>query len=649
MPSDRVNVADRLTAAAAGAAPRQQAVIGRLKRTERTLTFAQLESDATALAHGLVGLGVRPGTRLALLVPPSPEFVALVFALLRSGATTILIDPGMGKKHLVDCLAAAEPEGFVAISKAQAVRTVLKRRFPHAKLNVTVGRRWFWGGVTYKQLLEQGRALIKATGSAGGQHTGGRRPEESPPAEPVAYMPTTRADDPAAIIFTSGSTGPPKGVLYTHRMFDAQASEIQRAYDIQPGGTDLACFALFGLFNAAWGVTTVFPDIDFSRPASADPLELLAAANLHRVTQAFASPAIWDKLSRHCEASGIGIPSLRKVFSCGAPVRADVVARTLKHVVAPGAEIHTPYGATEALPVATIEAQEILRETAALTSKGAGVCVGRRFDSIDWRVIRITDDPIADIGAAGDLPAGEIGELVVRGPQVSPQYQTHPAPSPWMGGLGRGAEAGTSCTHASPSLRERYHLRSGDFRSPVLGAPVPLKGREPESFESANALAKITDGATMWHRMGDVGYLDDQNRFWYCGRKSHRVDSQGSSYFSVPLEEIFNAHPRVRRSALVGCGPASDATPYLIVELVADDPAQDAARADDKFVVELRTIRDAHALSNEAVRLLTLDPVLIHPKMPVDVRHNAKINREELAAWATRQLAEDRVGDDPAR
>jgi acyl-CoA synthetase (AMP-forming)/AMP-acid ligase II len=627
MPSDCVNVADRLTAAAASAAPRQQAVVARSKRTERTLSFAQLEADATALARGLIDLGVRPGTRLALLVPPSPEFVALVFALLRSGATTILIDPGMGKKHLVDCLAAAGPEGFIAISKAQAVRTVLKRRFPHAKLNVTVGRRWFWGGVTYEQLLEQGRVAWSrprdhVSTEAQHGHDGGQ-------SRPCHALPTTHADDPAAIIFTSGSTGPPKGVLYTHRMFDAQASEIQRAYGIQPGGTDLACFALFGLFNAAWGVTTVFPHMDFSRPASADPLELLTAANLHRVTQAFASPAIWDKLSRHCEASGIGIPSLRKVFSCGAPVRADVVARTLKHVVAPGAEIHTPYGATEALPVATIEAQEILRETAALTSKGAGVCVGRRFDSIDWRVIRITDDPIADIGAAGDLPAGEIGELVVRGPQVSPQYQTHPAPSPWRGGLGRGAEAGTSCTHPSLTL--------------------PLKGREPESFESANALAKITDGATMWHRMGDVGYLDDQNRFWYCGRKSHRVDSQGSSYFSVPLEEIFNAHPRVRRSALVGCGPASDATPYLIVELVADDPAQDAARADDKFVAELRAIRDAHALSNEAVRLLTLDPVLIHPKMPVDVRHNAKINREELAAWATRQLAEDRIGDDPAR
>ncbi|HYO26523.1 MAG TPA: fatty acid CoA ligase family protein [Lacipirellulaceae bacterium] len=626
MPSERVNVADRLTAAAASAGARQQAVVARSRRGERMISFAQLEADASALARGLMEIGVRPGTRLALLVPPSPEFVALVFALLRSGATTILIDPGMGRKHLVDCLAAAEPEGLIAISKAQALRTVMRRRFPRAKLNVTVGPRWFWGGVTYQQLLERGRAAWSrprdnAPSAPHHGHDGG-------PSRPCHALPATHGDDPAAIIFTSGSTGPPKGVLYTHRMFDAQASDIQRAYDIKPGGADLACFALFGLFNAAWGVTTVFPHMDFSRPASADPLELLAAADLHRVTQAFASPAIWDKLSRHCETTGVRIPSLRKVFSCGAPVPATTIHRTLQYVVAPGAEMHTPYGATEALPVATIEAKEILGETAAATSKGAGICVGRRFDGIEWRVIRITDHMIAKVGDAVELPRGEIGELIVRGPQVSPQYEAHPAPSPGRRGLGRGADAGAGSN--LPSLTLSLH-----------GGPDDSSG--------ANALAKIADGATTWHRMGDVGYLDAQNRFWYCGRKSHRVESRGSSCFSAPVEEIFNAHPRIRRSALVRCDRSGDATPLLVVELVAHDPHREASRADDQLVAELRTLRDAHALHNETLKLLDLDPVLIHPEMPVDVRHNAKINREALAAWAARRLAGDRVRNDPAR
>src|SRR5690606_18029243 len=118
-----------------------------------TCTFAELDADATALARGLVDLGVSRSDRLVLLVRPSIEFVKLVFAVLRSGATAVLIDPGMGRSHLVRCLADVEPVGFVAISAAQAMRRLLGRRFPQARINVTVGSRWFWKGPTYRQLL----------------------------------------------------------------------------------------------------------------------------------------------------------------------------------------------------------------------------------------------------------------------------------------------------------------------------------------------------------------------------------------------------------------------------------------------------------------------------------------------------------------
>ena len=278
--SPRVNVADCLREVAAQrpqgvaiACPGRGDVAGRNSYT--TCTFQELDQDATSLAHGFAALGVQPGMRMVLLVQPGVEFVKLVFALLRVGATTVLVDPGMGRRHLVNCLSSAEPEGFVAISPVQAVRTMLRHRFGRAERNVTVGRRWFWGGTTYSSLLELGRRS-------------------------QVHLPDTYADDPAAIIFTSGSTGPPKGVLYTHEMFLTQANDIQRHYGIQPGGADLACFALFGLFNSAMGVTTVFPKMDFSRPAAADPKKLLATAHDWQVTQAFASPAVWNKLSQYC-------------------------------------------------------------------------------------------------------------------------------------------------------------------------------------------------------------------------------------------------------------------------------------------------------------------------------------------------------------
>lgn len=559
----RCNVADRL-ALVTSMMPTACAVAAAIKRGYATCTFAELDADATALARGLVDLGVRPGMRLVLLVPPGVEFVKLVFALLRSGATAVLVDPGMGRRRLIDCLAGAAPDGFIAVPRAQAVRMLLRRRFPDARFNVTLGRRLFWRGPTYTQLLAPHPPVSRDPKSAQGS------------ASPVdaTTLPVTHPNDPAAIIFTSGSTGPPKGVLYTHRMFDTQAAEIQRAYDIQPGGVDLACFAFFGLFNSAWGVTTVFPDMNFSRPASADPQKLLAAANDWKVTQAFASPAVWDKLSRHCEQSGDSIPTLRKVFSCGAPVSPAILRRTLDHVASEGAQMYTPYGATEALPVSTIEAAEVLGETEEATRQGAGICVGRKFDSIEWRVIQITDGPIANINDAAELPAGEIGELIVRGPQVSKSYL---------------------------------------------------------DSETANAAAKITDGTSTWHRLGDVGYFDDQHRFWYCGRKSHRVETAAGPLYTECVEAIFNQHPAVRRSALVGMPCAGLQMPVMVVELNLE--ADKSPSAWTRTAAELRDLAAQHEHTRSIVCFLNFRAAL-----PVDVRHNAKINREALAAWAAKQL-----------
>jgi len=569
-PSLRLNVADRLSAAAraipstiAVASPRHSSPGYRTSRQGdsgalyASITFDELDANATRLARGLAAWGVPPGTRLALLVRPGIEFVTLVFALLRAGMVIVLVDPGLGRRTLVRCLEEAKPEGFVAIGLAQAARALLRHKFRQARWNVTVGRRWFWGGVTLQQLRTRGDLL------------------PAPRRVPSEWLPAMHADDPAAIIFTSGSTGPPKGVLYTHRMFDAQVAQIQSTYGIEPGAIDMACFPLFALFNSAMGVTTVLPDMDFSRPASADPQKLLAAANDWRVTQAFASPAVWRVLSEHCAKTGARIFSLRQVFSCGAPVPADVLRRTLD-CVADGAKMHTPYGATECLPVSTIEAAEVLNETARRTDEGAGVCVGRKFDSIDWRIIRITDEPIATVDDTEELPPGEIGELIVRAPQASPRYVTR-----------------MQCNADAKII----DVRGGS-------SPTPTEA---------------------WHRMGDVGYLDGQGRFWYCGRKSQRVETADTPLFTECAEAVFNAHPAVYRSALVGVGPRGRQLPALVVELRRNVSVENWQR-------ELLQ----RAQSYEHTR--SIHHFLAHPRLPVDVRHNAKINREQLAAWAAHRL-----------
>ncbi len=235
---------------------------------------------------------------------------------------------------------------------------------------MTVGPRWAWGGTTL--------AALRRT-------------------DPNRFQPPEiDARDDAAIIFTTGSTGPPKGVRYAHGNFAAQVQQLQQFYQIQPGEIDLPGFPLFALFNCAMGVTTVIPDMDPRRPAQVDPQRLVTAIDDWQVSQAFGSPAIWNVVGQFCEQQQIQLPSLRRVLSAGAPVPPHVLAR-MKRAIAPDGDVHTPYGATESLPVASISASEVLQTTAAQTARGAGTCVGRRFPNIQWRVIRIDEQPIADI------------------------------------------------------------------------------------------------------------------------------------------------------------------------------------------------------------------------------------------------------------
>ena len=551
--SGTVNIAGRL-AVMAGRMPEAVAVVEPLdydregKRRYRQMTFRQLSADSDRIACGLRKRGVVLGTRLALLVRPGVDFISLVFALYKVGATIILIDPGMGRKNLLSCLEAAEPEGFVAIPMVQAVRAVLRHRFPNAKKNVTVGRRWFWGGTTLEQLRQT--------------------PHEGP------ELAETKADDPAAIIFTTGSTGPPKGVEYSHGNFDAQVEQIRDFYEIREGEVDVPGFPLFGLFNCAMGVTAVIPDMDPTRPAQVDPKKIIEAVSDWKATQSFGSPAIWNRVGRYCEETGERLPTLRRVLSAGAPVPVHVIKR-VKACIHPDGDIHTPYGATESLPVASIAGSEILAETADKTDQGAGVCVGRRFSGIEWRIIRVVDGPVLTLGDAEVLPSGEIGELIVSGPVVTRRYVTR---------------------------------------------------------TDSNALGKIRDGERIWHRMGDVGYLDDQERFWFCGRMTHRVLTSTGPKYTVPCEAIINCHEDVYRSALVGVGEIGRQRPVLIVEPHAEKLPSDASSR-ERFLAGIREKAAASVLTAD------IDTFLIHPSFPVDIRHNAKIFREKLAVWAAEQLA----------
>ncbi|MBN1866743.1 AMP-binding protein [Candidatus Sumerlaeota bacterium] len=565
MASDSINIASHLPRMARLQPDETAIVVQKVSRATRRIryrswTFARLDEESDAIARGLARIGVGRGVRTVLMVKPGFDFFALAFALFKVGAVPVLIDPGMGVRNLKACLAQAAPEAFIGIPKAHAARVVLGWGRATLRTFISVGPRLFPKGRTLSQVRRIGRAR----------------------ANEGSILAATRADETAAILFTSGSTGPPKGAVYTHGVFEAQIDLLKRVYGIAPGERDVSTFPLFALFGPALGMTSIVPDMDATRPGRADPRRIVAAANDWNATNMFASPALIANVGRWGVRRGAKFPTLRRAISAGAPASPEDLER-FSTTLSPGVEIFTPYGATEALPVASIASGEILGETAARTAQGAGTCVGRPVPGVEIEIIRIVDEPIPQWSDDLRVAPGEIGEIAVKGPVVTREYIHRP---------------------------------------------------------DATALAKIEDRVRggVYHRMGDVGYLDDAGRLWFCGRKSHRVVTASETLFTIPCERVFDSHPAVRRTALVAIVPDDDASmtrapssaiPVLCVEL---EPGRRRPRELETIRLELLEIGSRYAHTR------AIHTILFHRRFPVDIRHNAKIGRETLALWAKRRV-----------
>jgi acyl-CoA synthetase (AMP-forming)/AMP-acid ligase II len=318
-------------------------------------------------------------------------------------------------------------------------------------------------------------------------------------------------------------------------MFVAQVEAIRAQYGIEPSEVDLPMLPVFALFNPALGMCTVVPEMNPSRPATVDPEKIVRAIQQNAVSNSFGSPALWTKIARYCEAHAVTLPSVRRILMAGAPVPPALMQQM--EAIIPNGEIHTPYGATEALPVSSIASTEVLRATAARTASGEGTCVGKPLPGVDVAIIEPVDGPIATIDQVLELPVGVIGEMIVRGPSVTRGYDKRP---------------------------------------------------------DADAAAKIRDSDRHWHRMGDMGWLDAAGQLWFCGRKIERVLTPERPLYTDCCEAIFNAHSQVFRSALIDVGGGC---PAIVIEPeVGAFPRSDSDRAE--FIASLRERAQAHALTS---------------------------------------------------
>ncbi|MCX5849352.1 MAG: fatty acid CoA ligase family protein [Deltaproteobacteria bacterium] len=500
-----------------------------------SITFGELETLANKYANGLSKIGFNRGSKTLLFVRPSLKFHALVFALFKLGVVPVLIDPGMGRKNLLAAIEEIAPQGLIAEPEVHFLSLIFSNAFKSVEFKVTTK----------------------------GPKIGNCFPLAAIERSDAGFVnQQLEPDEMAAILFTSGGTGHPKGVVYTHKIYTEQTRLLQELFSLSDNEIDLPCFPLFSLFTLCMGMTSCIPDMDPSKPAKADPRKLLQNIVDNKVTFMAGSPAIWEALADYCEKNKIKLPSVKYLVMFGAPVRNELHKKFSR--ILPNGTTHTPYGATECLPVSKISGKIILEQTAALTSQGKGTCVGAPVPGVEVSIIKISEDVIENITNAQVLKPYQIGEIIVKGDIVTSSY----------------------------------------YQSPV-----------------ETAQTKIADNNSFWHRIGDLGYIDDQGRIWFCGRKTHRAETPSGLLCSVTCEAIFNAHPGVRRSALVALGEKGNQSAAIVIE------RNKAGKKLEKKSLEKELLNVA---GNNACTA-QIKSVHFCDQMPVDVRHNIKIDRLKLA------------------
>ena len=538
--TDPVNIALQLSVVAAEH-PSRPCVISHAA----VLSYRGLEEQSNQCAWGLRHYGVEKGARAVMMVRPGVQFMIVSFALIKAGAIAVFVDPLMGRQNLSRCLAELRPDVFIGSLRAQIARVALGWGRDTAGLCINTSRMSVPGVVDYEEVMRRGQVAR------------------------VPHSVLVDPDQPAAVVFTSGSTGVPKGVVYTHRMFSAQVACLADHFGIQPGEVDLTTFPLFALFNPALRMTTVFPGIDFTQPARANPSTIVECVQAHNASHMFGSPALLDRLGNYGRRTGVKVPTMRRVLVAGAPVSMKTLI-ALHNFLGPETEIHSCYGATEALPICSISGRHLLSETNAHPEKGA--CLGLPIRGISLAVVKVVDGRIRVWSDDLSMKTGEVGELVVGGANVS-------------------------CTYWDRRENEMTKIKA--------------------------------TGDTPLHRTGDLGYIDERGYIWFCGRKSQRVITPSGPLYTVLCERIFDQHPSVRRSALVGVGKPPNQSPVLCVELESGSHRRASGQIEQELL----------KLARRYPHLRQVDTILFHPGFPVDVRHNAKIIREELSIWAAKRIS----------
>jgi acyl-CoA synthetase (AMP-forming)/AMP-acid ligase II len=439
-------------------------------------TFKELDALVDQTVRYLTCKSITPNMRVLLLLSSGVDLVIATFALLKMGAIPIVIDPGMGVRSFLKCVQRSQPQALIGTFSVSVLSILLGPFFNCLKIRLF-------------KLKYRSTAFSEASTQS--------------PVTPYSKDP----DELAAILFTSGSTGFPKGVCYTHAIFQAQLKLIRNAYNINTGAVALSVLPVFHLFNPALGMTSVIPEMNPRKPSSLRVDLFVQTIQKCKVTNLFSAPTVVHKVTDYCLENNIQLISLHCVLIAGAPVFPELLKKL--EMIAPQATIHVVYGATESLPLTSITSRSILGSTWQHTEQGKGTCVGTAFPDVRIRVIAAQEKKPDCLTELSYLPINEIGEIIVQGSIVTQAYD-----------------------------------------------------QLPEA--TANRVIETSSG--FWARTGDLGYIDDEGRLWLCGRQAEQVISGQGTFYPVCCEAHFNRHPKVFRSALISFQSPEGILPAIVVQ-----------------------------------------------------------------------------------
>ena len=557
-----------------------------------TLTWAELNHQVNAAATRLHALGVRPGDRVNLMVPPGARLTTLIYACMKLGAVIVVADTGLGIPGLTRALKGANPSFLVGIPAAlSAARTLL---WPGVRISVEPL------GSVQEKLLGVAGSVFTAPAADG-------TPGAPVPTPTVVEFPSPVPDADAAVLYTSGSTGPAKGVVYTQRQLAGMRDAIANTYGFAPGSGLVAGFAPFALLGPALGATSVTPTMDVTRPKTLTASALASAAAAIDASVVFASPAALvnvvataDELNAEQRAA---LAKVQTVLSAGAPIPVPLL-EALSALV-PNASLHTPYGMTEGLPVTDVSFEMIRQAIAEGTPNAAdevldpfardGVCVGF---AVYGAAVAIA--PLLQDGSVADElthEPGVTGEILVSAPHVKDRYDTL-----WVTEEQSISTPGWHHTgdvgHLDASGRLWVEGRLAHVLLTSQGVLTPVAAEQ-----SAESLPEVRRAALV-----AVGPAGTAAPVLVIEASANTAALEARQSASGLKRALLDRVPGARRFPI-----AEGVAPFELSQLVRQKVAEDTG-------VELAAVLVVH-------------------EHPTDIRHNSKIDRPALGEWASKVLA----------